>query len=177
MTSTQARHTRRAVLQSAIDAGARCATADPDLWFRTDNEPDTEWHARRDQAIRFCTGCPVRAACEELALRNGDGNQDTDEMVRAGLTGQELAAVRSHQEQRLAAAVAADQDTDGRHMRDLTVLVQNEVISSPDKRQGRARLAPARVQTEQNHLVQMLTARINEIRTARRARAGWGVAA
>ncbi|MEV7722217.1 WhiB family transcriptional regulator [Streptomyces sp. NPDC088184] len=177
MTSTQARHTRRAVLQAAVDAGARCATADPDLWFRADDEPDADWQTRRTTAQRLCAGCPARAACEELALRNGDGEPDTDELVRAGYTGPELAAIRTHQEQRLAAAVAADQDTDGRQLRDLTVLVQTEVISSPDQRHGRARVSSAQVQAEQNHLVQMLTARINEIRTVRRARAGWGVAA
>ncbi|MFJ1847070.1 WhiB family transcriptional regulator [Streptomyces sp. NPDC088146] len=177
MTSTQARHTRRAVLQAALDASARCTNMDPDMWFRADDESDADWQTRRTTAQRICAGCPARAACEELALRNGDGEPDADEMIRAGYTGPELAAIRTHQEQRLAAAVAADQDTDGRQLRDLTVLVQAEVISSPDKRHGRARRSPAQIQTEQNQLVQMLTARINEIRTARRARAGWGVAA
>ncbi|MFF8423133.1 WhiB family transcriptional regulator [Streptomyces sp. NPDC015680] len=177
MTSTQARHTRRAVLQAALDAGARCNGMDPDRWFRADDESDADWQTRRTTAQRTCAGCPVRAACEELALRNGDGEPDTDEMIHAGYTGPELAAIRTHQEQRLAAAVAADQDTDGRQLRDLTVLVQAEVISSPDKREGGSRLSPARVQAEQNQLVRMLTARTNEIRTARRARAGWGVAA
>lgn len=177
MTSTQARHTRRAVLLAAVDAGARCANADPDHWFRADDEPDADWQTRRTTAQRLCAGCPARAACEELALRNGDGEPDTDELVRAGYTGPELAAIRTHQEQRLAAAVAADQDTDGRQLRDLTVLVQTEVISSTDKRQDGSRRSLTRVQTEQNQLVQMLTARIDEIRSARRARAGWGVAA
>ncbi|MER5503128.1 WhiB family transcriptional regulator [Streptomyces sp. NPDC002466] len=177
MTSTQARHTRRAVLQAAVDAGARCTGADPDLWFRGDDEPDTDWQTRRTTAQRICAGCPARAACEELALRNDDGEPDVDDLVRAGYTGPELAAIRTHQERRLAAAAAADQDTDGRQLRDLTVLVQTETISSLDKRQHGTRRSPTKVQKEQNHLIGMLTARINEIRTARRARAGWGVAA
>ncbi|MEV7238049.1 WhiB family transcriptional regulator [Streptomyces sp. NPDC051020] len=177
MTPTQARHTRRAVLQSAIDAGARCATADPDLFFRTDAEPQITWQARRAEAIRVCTGCPVRAACEELALRNGDGNTRVDDMVRGGLSGTQLAVARTAQADRLAAAVDADRDTERRELRDLTVLVQNEVTSGLDKRQDGTRLSPARAQTEQNQLVGLLTARINEIRTARRARTGWGVAA
>ncbi|MFJ2900254.1 WhiB family transcriptional regulator [Streptomyces sp. NPDC087218] len=177
MTSTQARHTRRAVLQSAIDAGARCARMDSDMWFRADDESTHDWQTRRTTAQRICAGCPARAACEELALRNGDGEPEVDDLVRAGYTGPELAAIRTHQERHLAAAVAADQDTDGRHLRDLTVLVQTEAISSLDQRQHGVRKSPAKVQAEQNQLVRMLAARINEIRTARRARAGWGVAA
>ncbi|MFB6865103.1 WhiB family transcriptional regulator [Streptomyces virginiae] len=69
MTSTQARRMRRPVLQAAIDAGARCTKADPDLFFRADGEPPATWQAQRAEAIGFCHGCPVRAACEELALR------------------------------------------------------------------------------------------------------------
>ncbi|MFF9569914.1 WhiB family transcriptional regulator [Streptomyces sp. NPDC014685] len=177
MSSTQARHTRRAVLQAAVDAGARCARMDSDMWFRADGEPDTDWQTRRTTAQRICASCPARAACEELALRNGDGEPDVDDLVRAGYTGPELAAIRAHQERRLTAAVAADQDTDGRQLRDLTVLVQTEAISTLDQRQHGARRSTAKVQAEQSHLIRMLTARINEIRTARRARAGWGVAA
>ncbi|WP_405895200.1 WhiB family transcriptional regulator (plasmid) [Streptomyces sp. NBC_01527] len=177
MTSTQARHARRPVLQSAIDTGARCANEDPDLWFRADGEPHITWQVRRAEAKRVCTGCPVRAACKELALRNGDGNEHVDDLVRGALSGNELAVARTAQAERLAAAVDADRDTEQRELHDLVVQVQNEVISSPDRRRDGARLAPAQVQTEQNQMVGLLTARIKEIRAARRARAGWGVAA
>ncbi|WUT01716.1 WhiB family transcriptional regulator (plasmid) [Streptomyces sp. NBC_00708] len=177
MTSTQARHTRRAVLQAVVDAGTRCNSVDPELWFRADEEPDTEWHPRRAQAIRICTGCPVRAACEELALRDGDGQPDADDMVRAGLTGPELAAVRTVQAVRLAAAVAADRDTEQRELHDLLAQVQSEAVSTLDRKVDGVRVPTARVQAEQNVLVHMLTARIREIRTARRARTGWEVAA
>ncbi|MCX4451649.1 WhiB family transcriptional regulator [Streptomyces sp. NBC_01789] len=177
MTSTQARHTRRAVLQAAVDAGARCASVDPDLFFRADREPADEWQARRSEAIRVCTGCPVRAACEELALRDRDGRADADDMVRAGLTGPELATVRTVQAVRLADAVAADRDTEQRELRNLVTAVQDEVTSSLDRKHEGERLAPSRAQDEQNVLVSILTARIREIRTARRARTGWEVAA
>ncbi|MFE7574673.1 WhiB family transcriptional regulator [Streptomyces sp. NPDC057521] len=178
MTSTQARHTRRAVLQTVVDAGARrCTDTDPDIWFRAEHEPADEWQARRTQAIRLCTGCPARAACEELALRDGDGRADADDMVRAGLTGPELAAVRTAQAVRLADAVAADRDTEQRELRNLVAQVQHEVTSTLDRTVEGERVPPARVQAEQNVLVGMLTARIREIRTARRARTGWEVAA
>lgn len=177
MTSTQARHTRRAVLQSAVDAGARCATADPDLWFRTDGEPQITWQARRAEAIRVCTGCPVRAACEELALRDGDGNHRVDDMVRGGLSGTELATARAAQAERLAVAVDADRDAERRRLNDLTVRLQTEALANPDKKTFGERIPAARVQAAQNHLIRSLANQISDIRTARRARAGWGVAA
>ncbi|WP_331741307.1 WhiB family transcriptional regulator (plasmid) [Streptomyces sp. NBC_01527] len=177
MTSTQARHTRRAVLQSAVDAGARCATADPDLFFRTDGEPQITWQARRAAAIRVCTGCPVRAACEELALRNGDGNHRVDDMVRGGLSGNELAAARAVQAARLAAAVDADRDTEGRLLDDLAIELRTQVGLNPDSRRNGGRLRHDENRTEQNLRIRALAASIRQIRTARRARAGWGVAA
>ncbi|MCX4554272.1 WhiB family transcriptional regulator [Streptomyces sp. NBC_01500] len=173
MTSTQARHTRRTVLQAAVTDGARCTAMDPDQWFRADDEPTADWHTRRAAAIRICTGCPLRAACEELALRNGDGEPDADEMVRAGLTGQELAAIREHQAPRLAAAIAADQDTEGRQLTDLVMDLQAEVARNPDSsRNGGPRSAAAR-QATQNTRVRTLTTQIRNLRTARRARTGW----
>ncbi|WP_327372308.1 WhiB family transcriptional regulator [Streptomyces sp. NBC_01217] len=177
MTSTQARHTRRAVLQAAVDASARCAAADPDQWFREDNEPQMTWQARRAEAIRVCTGCPARAACEELALRNGDGNSRVDDMVRGGLSGTELAAVRTAQAERLAAAVDADRDTEGRLLDDLSVELRAQAGLNPDGRRNGGRLCQDENRTEQNLRIRALAASIRQIRTARRARAGWGVAA
>ncbi|MER7316507.1 WhiB family transcriptional regulator [Streptomyces halstedii] len=177
MTSTQARHTRRAVLQAAVDADARCAGMDPDLFFRADDEPDTDWHTRRAQAIRLCTGCPMRAACEELALRNGDGELDADELVRAGLTGPELAAVRSAQAVRLAAAVDADRDTEGRQLDQLTVELVTEAGKTPDSSRNGGPRATALRAAAQTHRLRTLAAQIRQIRTARRARNGWEVAA
>ncbi|WP_406409513.1 WhiB family transcriptional regulator [Streptomyces sp. NBC_01643] len=177
MTSTQARHTRRAVLQSAIDAGARCATADPDLFFRADGEPQITWQARRAEAIRVCNGCPVRAACQELALRNGDGNHRVDDMVRGGLSGTELAAARTAQANRLTAAVDADRDTEGRLLDDLVIELRTEAGLNPDGRRNGGRLRQTEARTEQDLRIRALAASIRQIRTARRARAGWEVAA
>ncbi|MET8130155.1 WhiB family transcriptional regulator [Streptomyces sp. NPDC005065] len=177
MTSTQARHTSRAVLQSAIDAGARCATADPDLWFRSDGEPQITWQARRAEAIRVCTGCPVRAACEELALRDGDGNHRVDDMVRGGLSGTQIAAARIAEADRLTAAVDADRDTEGRLLDDLSVALRTQAGLNPDGRRNGGHLRQDENQTEQNLRIRALAASIRQIRTARRARAGWVVAA
>lgn len=177
MTSTQARHTRRAVLQAAVDAGARCTNMDPELWFRADDESDADWQTRRTTAQRICAGCPVRAACEELALRNGDGEPDADDLVRAGYTGPELAAVRDHQTDRLALAVDADRDTEGRQLDTLATELHDELASNPDRKEAGQRLSSDRAQAAQNNRLRVLADQIRQIRTARRARAGWGVAA
>ncbi|NEA17558.1 WhiB family transcriptional regulator [Streptomyces halstedii] len=65
--------------------------------------------AQREAARQLCAGCPVRPACEELALRDGKGTRADDGVVRGGRTGQELAITREiRQPARLAAAVTAD---------------------------------------------------------------------
>jgi WhiB family redox-sensing transcriptional regulator len=171
MTPTQARQARRAVLQAAVDTAAVCTSADPDLFFRADNEPQITWQARRSQAQRLCSVCPVRAACEELALRDGDGHAGVDDMVRGGLTGPELAAVRADHRERLAAAVDADRDIEGRRLDELTVELRRVAIRNPDKAGGHR--AQDRAQAAQNAEVRSLVARIRQIRIARRARAGW----
>ncbi|MFJ2736131.1 WhiB family transcriptional regulator [Streptomyces sp. NPDC087317] len=175
MTPEQARQSRRAVLQTAVDATAVCTTVlDPDAFFRADGEQQITWQARRAEAIRVCTGCPVRAACEELALRDGDGRADADEMVRGGLTGPELAAVRTRQADRLAAAADADRDTEGKQLDDLTAELQRTVLKNPDRAGGHR---GSQAQAAQNTQVRLLAGQIHVIRTARRARAGWRTAA
>ncbi|MFD4974612.1 WhiB family transcriptional regulator [Streptomyces sp. NPDC058424] len=175
MTPDQARQSRRAVLQAAVDTAAACTTLDPDAFFRADREHQITWQARRADAIRVCTGCPVRAACEELALRDGDGRADVDDMVRGRLTGPELAAVRTRQADRLAAAIDADRDTEGKHLDDLTAELQRTVLKNPDKAGGHR--TADRAQTAQNTKVRLLAGQIRVIRTSRRARAGWKAAA
>lgn len=179
MTSTQARHTRRAVLQAAVDGYARCrgADIDVDLFFRGDGEQHTTWQARRTEALCFCAGCPVRAACEELALRDGEGRADRDDMVRGGRTGAGLAAARTAQAVRLSAAVDADRDTEGRLLDRLTVELSVAATADTDRTVHGRRVPPAQVLEQQNTRVRALASQIAQIRTARRARAGWGVAA
>ncbi|QBR04613.1 transcription factor WhiB (plasmid) [Streptomyces sp. S501] len=177
MTPTQARHVRRAVPQAAVTASAARAGGDPDLFFCADDEGLAAWRAGRTEAIRLRTGCPVRATCEELALRAGDGRPDTDEMVRAGLTGRGLAAVRAAHPERLAAAVDADRDTEGRQLDTFTTQLQDEAGTNPDSsRKGGPRALALRTAAENDRL-RTLAAQIHQIRAARRARAGWGVAA
>ncbi|MFD5065641.1 WhiB family transcriptional regulator, partial [Streptomyces sp. NPDC058394] len=69
----------------------------------------TTWAAQQAGAQKFCERCPVRPACEELALRDGIGDRGSDDLVRGGRTGQQLAIDREiRQPARLAAATAAD---------------------------------------------------------------------
>ncbi|MFB7049673.1 WhiB family transcriptional regulator [Streptomyces microflavus] len=176
MTSTTARHLRRGVLQAAVDAGAVCTGMSLDVFFRG-AETDIEWRPRRTTALRICAGCPVRAACEELALRDGEGDPDADEIVRGGLTGPELAAARDAHAVRLAVAVDADRDTEGSR---LDVLMAERYVlatTSTERVRDGKRVPPAVVQREHNRRIRTLNREIAQTRTARRAQAGWAVAA
>ncbi|WP_251058446.1 MULTISPECIES: WhiB family transcriptional regulator [unclassified Streptomyces] len=168
---------RRPVLQAAIDVGARCTQADPDLFFRADGEPPATWQAQRAEAIRFCHGCPVRAACEELALRDGDGNDRVDDLVRGGRSGSELVELRERQAQRLGAAIAADEASDmqWKQLTGLVVELKREAGKTPTRSSGMPR--QTELQELQNQRIRKLVAQINAIRTARRASTGWEVAA
>ncbi|MGW1106144.1 WhiB family transcriptional regulator [Streptomyces sp. NPDC002540] len=106
-----ARLARRPVLQAAVTTGARCGDREQyrDLLDRNRSAPPVIWAAQQAAAQKLCAGCPVRPACEELALRDGTGDRASDDLVRGGRRGQELAIDREiRQPGRLAAAVAAD---------------------------------------------------------------------
>lgn len=173
MTSTQARRMRRPVLQAAIDAGARCTKVkvkvNPDVFFRADGEPPATWQAQRAEAIGFCHGCPVRAACEELALRDGDGNDRVDDLVRGGRSGYELAALRKLQAQRIAAAITADEasNTEWEKLTDLAAKLRRKA----------SMLRQPEFQAQHNQEISELRADLVAVSTVRRARTGWGVAA
>ncbi|MFE4540209.1 WhiB family transcriptional regulator [Streptomyces scopuliridis] len=187
MTATAARRTRRTVLQAAVNSGARCArqNLDPALFFRADSEgADSEggeavaWQARRAAAIGVCALCPVRAACEELALRDGDGDRATDDLVRGGVSGQNLAITREiRQADRITAATAADRDDEWQQLVELTVAARTEALKNPDRRSAGGPRKSAQSQAAQNRRIHSLTEQIRTIRTARRARTGWGAAA
>ncbi|MFF8918409.1 WhiB family transcriptional regulator [Streptomyces sp. NPDC015032] len=117
-----ARLARRPVLQVAVDAGARCGGRNA-LFNRNDWLPPAIWAAQQAAAQKLCAGCPVRPACEELALRDGAGDRASDDLVRGGRTGQELAVDREiRQPGRLAIAAAAD----WQHLLELTAAARSE---------------------------------------------------
>ncbi|MEV4975337.1 WhiB family transcriptional regulator [Streptomyces scopuliridis] len=176
MTATVARAARRDRLQAAISSRGHCVGTDPDLFFRSDSEKDTEWSARRAAAQAFCTSCPVRAACLELALRDGDGT-GADDMVRAGVTGRQLVALRRRDGAEIEAAVAADRDDEWQQLAELTVAARSEALKNPDRRSAGGPRKSAQFQAAQNRRIYSLTEQIRTIRTARRARTGWGSAA
>ncbi|WP_229886931.1 WhiB family transcriptional regulator [Streptomyces subrutilus] len=179
MTSIQARRMRRPVLQADIDAGARCARPgfDPDFFFRADGEPPATWQAQRAAAVRFCHGCPVRAACEELALRDGDGNPRVDDLVRGGRSGHELVALRGVQAERLAAAISADvaSDTEWKALTGIAVELGDEARRTPTRSGGMPHQSV--LQRQQNERIAELAAKLAVVRSARRARTGWEVVA
>jgi WhiB family redox-sensing transcriptional regulator len=62
------------VLEQAVRAGAGCRGRDPEDWYpgvstSTYDVTDAHAQAERDHARTLCGGCPVTAACLELALR------------------------------------------------------------------------------------------------------------
>jgi WhiB family transcriptional regulator, redox-sensing transcriptional regulator len=65
-----------AALGARVARQARCADSglDPDQWYPVSVEPA---RARQEAAaaIAVCTGCPVRALCLELSLRQWDIGQ------------------------------------------------------------------------------------------------------
>ncbi|MGW8882419.1 WhiB family transcriptional regulator [Streptomyces sp. NPDC055663] len=106
-----ARLARRPVLQAAVTAGARCDDREQfrDLLDRNRSAPPAVWAAQRAAAQKLCAGCPVRPACEELALRYGKGDRNSDDQVRGGRSSQQLAIDREiRQAARIATAVTAD---------------------------------------------------------------------
>ncbi|MGW1189296.1 WhiB family transcriptional regulator [Streptomyces sp. NPDC002559] len=106
-----ARRARRPVLQAVVDTDARCRDRQQyrDLFDRNPSSAPAVWAVQQAGARQFCAECPVRAACEELELRDGTGDRSSDGLVRGGRTGRELAIIREiRQPDRLAAAAAAD---------------------------------------------------------------------
>lgn len=175
MTPIDARAMRRGVLQQLVDEGAFCAASYPDQFFRLDGESAVAWQPRREVARRVCAGCPARAACAELALRDRDGRAADDDMVRGGLSGPELAAQYVLHADRLADAIEADRDTEGARLDALSVQLARTAIKNPDKAGGQRSASAA--QAAQNTAVRELAGQVRTIRTARRVRAGWEAAA
>lgn len=180
LASTQPETMTRSALQAQVDTRARCAGGvDPSLFFHEDG-PDPTWPYRRAEALQVCAACPVVNACRELALRNGDGTSDADDMVRGGMTGRQLAQARRLQADRLIATAAAETDAEWNELADL-VRSRAELIH-----QGLGRHRPsgvahaaqvARLEARDNEQIAVWADRISEIRTVRRARTGWGIAA
>ena len=61
-------------LERRVRAGAGCRGRDPEDWYpgagtSADDVTDAHAQAERDHARTLCGGCPVTAACLELALR------------------------------------------------------------------------------------------------------------
>ena len=108
ITTTQARRTNRTVLEKIIARGAACSGA-AEEFYRVEGERLRNWKLRRERLIQeFCLACPVREACEETALRSGEGEERGDSIVRGGLFSEDLNAARKRHRTRLLRAIAAD---------------------------------------------------------------------
>ncbi|MCX5207582.1 WhiB family transcriptional regulator [Streptomyces sp. NBC_00237] len=174
MTGEQAQSQRRDALQQVVDAGARCqqpgvAAVD---FFRGENESRKSWNEHREELVRFCHGCPVMAACRELALREGDGWDRADGMVRGGLSGQELYKTRMREDERLRAARREDLDPQWKRLTTVARTLQAAVAVNVEQSSRNAG-----AQARQNLLIRQLAGELREVKAARRARTGWGQAA
>jgi hypothetical protein len=160
-----------------VAVGALCASPapgipEPDEWHRADGEQAPEWRKRRDGLVTVCAACPVRAACKESALRQGEGDGDPREindLVRGGMTGLELHDARTEQADRLAAARIEDERAmrEEREIRVLAGQLRNAALVHCDPRSA------ARV----NGAVRAKADELRTARNARRARSGWSSAA
>ncbi|MGW5353399.1 hypothetical protein ACWERV_23170 [Streptomyces sp. NPDC004031] len=162
-------------LLDATLAGALCASTAPGIpaaadWYRGDDEPAVEWEFRRKDLLSVCEACPVRAACEESALRQGEGSQRRyEDMVRGGRTGPELYQARQDQAGRLAVARTEDARAarEEKELHRLTVQLRLLTLKHRDSR------SDSHVSSKIRETARELRA----IRAARRSRSGWSNAA
>ncbi|MFG2895068.1 hypothetical protein [Streptomyces sp. NPDC048248] len=173
MSPARARATRLPQLADDVRAGARCSRPEApaaDQWFRRDGENGTVWALRRAALIDYCASCPVLAQCREIGLRLDTPAADGD-MVRGGMSGDQLSAMRRTRRHRdsIRRAIQADaqfregEDEERRRIRQLTTLVARGSLSDP--RADRPSLARRRAAEAADEL--------QCLRTARRQRAGW----
>ena len=123
-------------LRAQVARQARCADSglDPDQWYPVSTEPA---RARQEAAaaIAVCIGCPVRALCLELSLRQWDIGQHG---VWGGLVAADRAYLR-----RLAARRAPRTPRDRRARRDRAAAVSRGAVG-PGAGRGRTVSADAR---------------------------------
>jgi WhiB family redox-sensing transcriptional regulator len=173
---TAAQEQRLPQLLDEVMAGALCASRapgipEPDEWHRADGEPLLDWRRRRTDLLTVCAACPVRAACAESALRQGEGcARVVDDLVRGGMTGTELYEARTKQSARLAAAARADELVAAEEQHINRLAQQLRVLAVVDR-------AGAGENETANEHVRAKAAELHTARAARRARSGWTSAA
>ncbi|MFE9121526.1 WhiB family transcriptional regulator [Streptomyces sp. NPDC007172] len=161
----RAPHLRRAITHSV------CHTVQPDVdnFYQEDGEPDADWQQRQARTVRdHCTVCPVRAACAELALRDGDTVG-----VRGGLDPQKLTRRLAAETTRLERARATDERaTDEQRAR---IAAGAEVQKLSGQYIGTSVRPEKRLENIKN--IREAARRRTELVTAHRRAAGWTVAA
>lgn len=79
-------------LDEALLLGRCSTTNDVDAFYRRDEEPDEQWHARRETTIaKYCARCPE--APQDLAVRGGITEED--QFALADTEAERLAAARA----------------------------------------------------------------------------------
>ncbi|WP_424864079.1 WhiB family transcriptional regulator [Streptomyces sp. MMS24-I29] len=117
-----------------------------DLLDRNRSASTAIWAAQQAAAQKLCAGCPVRPACEELALRYGEDDRNSDDRVRGGRRGQDLAIDREiRQADRLAAATAADLQELAEKARRERVTLTYTTTAGPVTKQGMRRTLAERI--------------------------------
>lgn len=148
-----------------------CLTADPDIrhFYQEDEEPDSDWRRRRAQTVRdHCSVCPVRAACAELALREGDTVG-----IRGGLHPEKLKRRRAMERDRLDQALAEDQRAAERQQ--ARIAASREVQRLAGQYLGTSGRPEKRSENIEN--IRQAARQRDELVTSHRLSAGWTTAA
>ncbi|MDS1271551.1 WhiB family transcriptional regulator [Lipingzhangella sp. LS1_29] len=59
-------------LRQVLQAAPRACSEEPELFFAPDTERAAARQLRERAAVALCADCPVRQACLEYAVRNGE---------------------------------------------------------------------------------------------------------
>ncbi|NUU20907.1 MAG: hypothetical protein HOV68_05235 [Streptomycetaceae bacterium] len=158
-----ARLMREPGLRLATRLYGECAGAPLEDFYQGDNEAGADWSARRKAAIdEYCTPCPVRAACAELAFREKNTHG-----VHGGLTEEALTVLVKVQHLRLEAA--RDADKAAIHGRQRRMDTAAEVL--------KLALRISKYPQQQAEAVRAAAQRRDALRADHRARTGWTTAA
>jgi hypothetical protein len=155
-------------LDEALLLGRCSTTNDVNAFYRRDEEPDEQWHARREDTIaKYCARCPIAAACLELALRYPEAPQDL--AVRVGATEEDQLALADTEAERLAAARARDRAP--HEQRTMRLHAARQVLGLAQSHIGLSVKPEAR---KKNHAqLRAAVSKLEQLRSDHRRATGW----
>lgn len=183
MSPRRARGTRMPQLEDDLKTGSACkrrsapAWAD---WFRHEEESDTAWERRSTELVGFCRRyCPVETQCREMALRSPEAPDLDGDIVRGGLTGDELQARYESQRKAIKRAIAKDEEFAGTPEAEAADAQRRKINAKALSlvQSARSTNTGTGVREANNAQVRKLSAELAQLRAARRASTGWSTVA